>query len=104
LGDADAGHVAGHVADAAHRLIVDQLAGDDGDGLRDVNEGGVGLGGRDAALDGVAVLAVVAVDLEFFELQDLIGRRQITGSHFRLGDSGCGKGAAGESQRDGAAR
>ena len=68
LGDADAGHVADHVAHAAHGLVVDQLAGDDGDGLGDIEQGRLGLGCR-CALPGLITGggALAAVDLHLGE-------------------------------------
>lgn len=62
MGDADARDVAGDVANAFHGLVVDEVGSDDGDGLGDVDEGGVGLCACDGMGDGVGV--VVAVDFE----------------------------------------
>jgi hypothetical protein len=96
LGDAGAGHVASDVADAAHGLIVDELAGDNGEGLRDIDEGSVGLGGGDAALAGVGFLAAIA-DLEFLELHGVSLGRQVAR---RGGGRGLGESGDGEADRE----
>ena len=77
LRDADAGHVAGHVADAPHRLVIDQLAGDDGDGLRHIHQGRIGLRGRHGALDGIAQGMFPPVHGDFLQMEHGTFRRQV---------------------------
>ncbi len=60
LRHARAGHVARHVGQALHRLVLDQVARDDGDRLRNVDECRVGLRGGAASLGEVAVGLVLA--------------------------------------------
>ena len=94
LGDPGAGHVARDVADAVHGLIVDEFAGDDADGLGDIDEGGVGLGGRDAALAGVGFFALVVYP-KFLEMDGVVPGRKITGGRRGLGKDG----RSGEAER-----
>ncbi len=53
---AHAGHIAQGLAQLGDGLVVDLVAGDDGDGLRHVDERGGGLGGAAAVVGAVAIL------------------------------------------------
>ena len=68
MGDADAGHEPHGIPHAAHGLVIDQFAGYDRDGLGDINEGCVGLGGGKTLTRLIAgCRALASIDLHFIQ-------------------------------------
>ena len=95
LGGAKAGDVAGGFADAGRGGIAEELLGEDGDGLRRVEERSVGLGGE-AGVGCVVALVSQALDFDFFEPDGSLGGRALAG------EAGGGSGDKDKAQETGA--
>ena len=94
LGGADTRDVADGVADAGDGDVIEQTPGEDADGLRGVDERGVGAGGDDGALDLIGT-GGDALHLDGVEDDGLVGGRSRG-----LGEAGRGQGEEGTEQGD----